>query len=104
MTLPDERYRALEHTELFLKQLMNPAITPRIPRRIREEAARCLRHFPGHHDLKQLERAAPHVVQQHMEPLYKMVLEHDVQDRIREDYRAAGLSRDGEEDVEARQP
>jgi len=91
MTLPDERYRALKHTELFLQQLANPQITKRIPREIRREALRCLRHYPTSFDLKQLESLAPHVIQQHMEPLYKMVLSHDQQDQIREDYTLAGM-------------
>ena len=91
MTLPDERYRALQHTELFLQQLANPKITKRIPREIRREALRCLRHFPTSWDLQQLESAAPHVVQERMDPLYKMVLSHEQQDRIREDYTASGM-------------
>lgn len=50
-----------------------------------------LRHYPGSYDLAQLERAAPHVIQHEMEPLYRMVLQHETQDRIREDYLAAGM-------------
>jgi hypothetical protein len=73
MTLPDERYRSIQHAALFLQQLCNPAITKRIPREIRREAARVLRHFPSQYDLQQLESAAPHVVQQRMEPLHRMV-------------------------------
>lgn len=91
MTLPDERYRALQRAAQFLQQLCNPAVTPRVPKEIRREAAAVLRHFPSDYDLQQLERAAPHVVQQRMEPLYKMVLQHEIADTIEEDYRAAGL-------------
>ena len=73
MTLPDERYRSIDHAALFLQQLCNPEITPRVPRKIREEARRILRHYPTYYDLQQLTAAAPHVVQERMEPLHRMV-------------------------------
>ena len=73
MTLPDERYRSIRITETLLRDLCNSRTTPRVPREIRQRAAQCLRHFPGQYDLQQLERAAPHVVQQQMEPLHRMV-------------------------------
>jgi hypothetical protein len=44
--------------------------------------------------MKQLEHAAPHVVQQRMEPLYKMLKQHEMADSVTEDYRAAGMIRD----------
>jgi hypothetical protein len=78
MTLPDERYRAIKMAEQLLRDLCDRTVTPRVPRVIRTRAASALRHYPGSYDLQQLERAAPHVVQQHMEPLYKMVLQHDL--------------------------
>ena len=46
MTLPDERYRAVIQTRDFLRKLLDPKEAPRIPKRIREEASRCLRHYP----------------------------------------------------------
>ena len=73
MTLPDERYRAIRITEKLLTDLCNSAATPRVPREIRQRAAQCLRHYPGPYDLHQLEVAAPHVVQERMEPLHRMV-------------------------------
>jgi hypothetical protein len=91
MTLPDERYRAIKMAEQLLRDLCDRTVTPRVPRVIRTRAASALRHYPGSYDLSQLERAAPHVVQERMEPLYKMVLQHETQDRITEDYRAAGM-------------
>ena len=91
MTLPDERYRAIKMAEQLLRDLCNPKATPRVSRAVRLRAASALRHYPGSYDLQQLERAAPHVVQERMEPLYKMVLQHETQDRVTEDYRAAGM-------------
>jgi hypothetical protein len=95
MTLPDERYRAVKNTMEFLIRL-SAGEYPRVPRGVREEARSLLRHYPGTFDLDQIERAAPHVLQQRMDPLYKMVLKHETQDRITEDYRAAGLIDDHE--------
>ena len=74
MTLPDERYRAIQQTGDWLLQIAaHPKNTPGVPKRIREEARRLLRHYPGEYDLKQLEHAAPNVIQQRMEPLHRMV-------------------------------
>ena len=92
MTLPDERYRSIQRAgDLLLRIAAHPHLTPRVPKRIREEAAGILRHYPGSYDLAQLERAAPHVVQQRMEPLYKMIKQHEMADSVTEDYRAEGM-------------
>lgn len=47
MTLPDERTRAVKRARLFLRALMNPAVTKKIPGWARREAYSCLRHYPG---------------------------------------------------------
>jgi hypothetical protein len=74
MTLPDERYRSIQRAgDLLLRIAAHPKLTPGVPKRIREEAAAVLRHYPGEYDLQQLERSAPHVVQERMEPLHRMV-------------------------------
>jgi len=77
MTLPDERFRAVFRTAEFLAELTDPRSTPKIPKKIRDQARSCLRHFPNYYDLKSLEQLAPHVVQEHMEPLYRMVKQYD---------------------------
>jgi hypothetical protein len=97
MTLPDERYRAIKMAEQLLRDLCDRTVTPRVPRVIRARASTALRHYPGSYDLQQLEQFAPHIVQQHMEPLYKMVLQHEMADSVAEDYRAAGLIQDDHE-------
>ena len=79
MTLPDERYRSIQITEALLSDLCNSKATPGVPREIRQRAAQCLRHYPGSYDLAQLEVAAPHVVQQRMEPLHRMITAYDSQ-------------------------
>ena len=97
MTLPDERYRAIKMAEQLLRDLCDRSVTPRVPRVIRARASTALRHYPGSYDLQQLERAAPHVVQQRMEPLYKMIKQHEMADSVAEDYRAAGMIKDEDE-------
>jgi hypothetical protein len=47
MTLPDERTRALLYAQEFLRRLLDPKQTPKVPRAIRDEAYRVLRHYPG---------------------------------------------------------
>ena len=78
MTLPDERYRAVHWTELFLKDLCNPSKTPRVPRSIREQAHSLLRHYPSLWDLDRAADAAPEVFTKRLDPLYKMVKQHDL--------------------------
>jgi len=88
MTLPDERYRAVSQTEEFLRDLCNSAATPRVPREIRQRAARLLRHYPSEYDLDRAsESGAQHVFQKRMEPLYKMVLQKSLEDQVDEDYK-----------------
>ncbi len=78
MTLPDERYRAVKWAEGFLSRLAGGQIA-RVPKAVREEARSILRHYPGSWDMQRAAAAAPEVFQEQMEPLYKMVLQHDQQ-------------------------
>ncbi len=59
MTLPDERTNSLLLTRDFLRSLLDPEKTPRVPKSIRREAYYCLKHFPGTYDIEKLERALP---------------------------------------------
>lgn len=52
MTLPDERKNAVQAAQEFLRQLLDPAQTPRVPRAIRREARARLKHYPGAFDLE----------------------------------------------------
>lgn len=47
MTLPYERTNAIQNTELFLMELMDPKKTPRVPKEIRRRARSLLKHYPG---------------------------------------------------------
>ena len=52
MTLPYERTRAVVQTEEFLKNLINPKKTPRVPKEIRKQAYFLLRHYPNRMDME----------------------------------------------------
>ena len=47
MTVPVERTNAVLWTEEFLVDLLDPKKTPRVPKAIRDQARRLLRHYPS---------------------------------------------------------
>ena len=51
MTVPIERTNAVINTKQFLLDLLDPKVTPRVPKDIRRKAARLLRHYPTVLDL-----------------------------------------------------
>ena len=64
MTLPSQRTRSVLSTRDFLLRLMNPALPDgfkRVPRHVREEARRLMRHYPGVVDMSQAGERAPNV-------------------------------------------
>lgn len=63
MTLPDERYRAVKWTEDFLKDLLDPKKTPRVPRAVRQRAYSCLRHYPDGYHLDVLATKCPNILE-----------------------------------------
>ena len=63
MTLPNERYFSIVNTEQFLLDLLDPKKTPRVPKEIREQARRCLRHYPRRYDLDLLATKCPDVIE-----------------------------------------
>jgi hypothetical protein len=73
MTLPDERYRAVVQTKKFLEELLS---TPRIPKKIKDDARWCLRHYPNEWDMQIVAREVPAVFQEKMEPLYRMIKQY----------------------------
>jgi len=46
MTVPTERTRAVVFAHAFLKDLLDPKITPRVPKDVRATAKWLLRHYP----------------------------------------------------------
>jgi len=77
MTLPDERYRAVVQTRRFLLDLCNSQHTPRVPKLVRQTARDMLRHYPSDWEMQTAAREAPSVFQERMEPLYRMVKQHE---------------------------
>ena len=61
MTLPCERTWSVKNTEEFLRSLLDPKKTPRVPSFVRKEAYRCLRHYPGEYYMERSQELAPEV-------------------------------------------
>ena len=51
MTIPSERTRATIYALEFLQDLLDPKKTPKVPKSVRQRAARVLRHYPRPLDL-----------------------------------------------------
>ena len=77
MTLADERYRSLIETRQFLRQLLSPMMTPRVPKAIRDRAHSLLRHWPDDYHLEMMTVDMPKVFAKELDPLYRMVKKHD---------------------------
>ena len=75
MTLPDERYRALRWAESFLQDLLDPAKTPRVPKRIRQQASAVLKHYPGQYYVDEISRRAPDLITPKMEAVHRFILQ-----------------------------
>ncbi len=84
MTLPDERYRAVLMAERLLKDLCDRSKTPRVPREIRDRARSVLRHYPGEWDMERCVEGNM-VFAKHLDPLYKMVKQHEMSESIEEE-------------------
>lgn len=61
MTLPYERKLAVDRTREFLYDLMDPKKTPRVPKSVREDARRCLKHFPLKYEMERAAEEAPSI-------------------------------------------
>lgn len=59
MTLPNERSRSVRYAREFLRDLLDPKKTPRIPRETRRRAYAVLRHFPSDLDIEYAADGAP---------------------------------------------
>jgi hypothetical protein len=65
----------------LLEELCNPKLTPRVAGGIRDRARGALRHYPTEWDMKAVEQLAPHVFQEQMEPVYRMIKEYGLTDK-----------------------
>lgn len=57
MTMPSERTQAVLRVEKFLLDLRNPKKYPRVPKSVREEASRLLKHYPSQFDMMYIEES-----------------------------------------------
>lgn len=73
MTLPDERYRAVEQARRLLEELCDPKRTPRIPAGIRDRARGALRHYPSQWDMLRVAESCPDIFQEQMEDLHRFI-------------------------------
>lgn len=53
MTLPYERMNSIRNAREFLRSLLDPKRTPRVPKKVRREAMWVLKHFPNEFDMNQ---------------------------------------------------
>ena len=56
MTMPDERRHAVNRTREFLVELLRDESAPK---KVREEASRCLKHYPGQYYMDLAKEQAP---------------------------------------------
>ena len=61
MTMPNERYYSIRNTRAFLVDLMDPKITPRVPKEIRMKAYYCLKHFPDEYHMEEAQKQVPSI-------------------------------------------
>lgn len=59
MTLPHERFRAVQYVRQFLYELIDPKKTAKIPKTIRQRAAALLRHYPLDYEMEIAAKSAP---------------------------------------------
>lgn len=51
MSIKPEKIRSLEYAREFLRSLLDPKSTPRVPTVIRKRASQILRHYPSPYDI-----------------------------------------------------
>ena len=83
MTLPDERFRAVRHTQQFLVRLAGGGY-PRVPKAVRAEAGQLLRHYPLEYDMKKTCQTSPDIFQERMEDLHRFVTKGQQENQARE--------------------
>jgi hypothetical protein len=56
MTLPNEWFISMKKNRQFLFDLLNPNVTPKVPKEVRKRASECLKHFPMQPEIDDLEK------------------------------------------------
>lgn len=55
MTLPEEMFNSIRNARMFMLALLDPTMTPKVPKEIRQRASDRLRHFPSEFEINNLE-------------------------------------------------
>jgi hypothetical protein len=61
MTIPSERSRAIGHAHQFMRDLLDPKKTPRVPKAVRRRALMVLRHYPSNLYVDMASKLAPEI-------------------------------------------
>jgi len=54
MTTPEEMFNSLMSARMFMVALLDPAITPKVPKEVRQRSRDRLKHFPSEFEINQL--------------------------------------------------
>jgi hypothetical protein len=57
--MPRERFNSLVYARDFLRSLLDPKLTPRVPLDVRREARYRLKHYPNDWEMEQIRQALP---------------------------------------------
>ena len=63
MSLPNERYRALQQGKKLLQELCDPGKTPRVPSIVRDRARAALRHYPLDWEIDNIAEKCPDIIE-----------------------------------------
>lgn len=61
MSLPYEKTNSISDTREFLRALLDPKKTPKVPKTIRKWASSCLRHYPHGYEMEKVSKKCPEV-------------------------------------------
>ena len=53
--IPEEEYHSLKETYKYLCMIIDPKKVPNIPKKLRDQAKHCLKHYPVRRTLRELE-------------------------------------------------
>jgi len=54
MTMPYQELYALQNAREFMRDLLDPKKTPKVPKAIRHRAYCCLKHYPWEHKVQEV--------------------------------------------------
>lgn len=61
MSLPDEKTRALMWAKRFMRDLLDPKKTPKVPSAVRRRAYSALKHYPAEYEIAKLHEKLPKI-------------------------------------------